>query len=368
MTYAVPTLLRDGLRFRAWRPEDAPMVLGLAADPVTREWMASLRPVNDEATALEWIGRRRAGDRVDWLVVATDTGEPVGRVGLHHMDEQNNACDIGYVVWPEHRGRGVATMLVQTATAHGFADLGLARIRLRHAVGNLASCRVAARCGYAFEGTERSALDHGDGVRHDEHLHARLATDPPGRAAPPPADRPAIEPAEIAAGRLQLRPPSVVEAEDALLMLTDPDVALWNPGPDHLDLDEARTWCARGGDWTDGSHATFSVLDATSGRLLGNVSLHGIDPVQRDAQVGYRVAPWARGQGVATDALAAVARWAFGALGLERIELAHAVDNPASCRVAEKAGFRHEGTLRQSFAYGDGRRHDEHVHARLASD
>ena len=40
---------------------------------------------------------------------------------------------------------------------------------------------------------------------------------------------------------------------------------------------------------------TFSS-DATSGRLLGNVSVHQIDHRQQDAEIGYRVAPWARGR------------------------------------------------------------------------
>ncbi|MGZ4591302.1 MAG: GNAT family N-acetyltransferase [Actinomycetes bacterium] len=173
---------------------------------------------------------------------------------------------------------------------------------------------------------------------------------------------------EIAAGRLQLRPPTEADAVDALQMLLDPDVSRWNPGPEDIDLDRARDWCRRGGDWSVGGHATFSVLDATSGRLLGNASLHKIDLTQRDAEIGYRVAPWARGSGVATGAVAAVSRWAFGALDLLRIELCHAVVNPASCRVAVKAGYLLEGTLRQAYLYGDGRRYDEHIHARLADD
>jgi RimJ/RimL family protein N-acetyltransferase len=177
-----------------------------------------------------------------------------------------------------------------------------------------------------------------------------------------------IEHVEIAAGRLQLRPPAENEAADALAMLLDPDVVRWNPGPDRLDLYEVKAWCRRGADWSDGSHATFSVLDATSARLLGNVSLHKIDREQQDAEIGYRVAPWARGQGVASSGVAAVARWAFAALDLVRIEAFHAVVNVASCRVADKAGFLFEGTLRQSYVYGDGLRHDEHSHARLASD
>ena len=177
-----------------------------------------------------------------------------------------------------------------------------------------------------------------------------------------------IEHVEIAAGRLQLRPPSEDEAADALAMLLDPDVRLWNPGPDRLDLDEARAWCRRGADWSDGGHATFSALHAITGRLLGNVSLHKIDREQQDAEIGYRVAPWARRQGVATAGVAAVSGWAFAALGLVRIEARHAVLNVGSCRVAEKAGYPWEGTLRQAFVYADGLRYDEHLHARLACD
>ena len=71
---------------------------------------------------------------------------------------------------------------------------------------------------------------------------------------------------------------------------------------------------------------------------------------------------------MAAAAVRTAARFAFEVLGLQRVELFHAVDNPASCRVATKAGFALEGTHRSSFRYGDGRLHDEHSHARLAAD
>jgi RimJ/RimL family protein N-acetyltransferase len=59
---------------------------------------------------------------------------------------------------------------------------------------------------------------------------------------------------------------------------------------------------------------------------------------------------------------------AFGELDLHRMQLFHAAGNEASCQVAGRAGFRYEGHLRQSYRYGDGTFHDEHLHARLASD
>jgi RimJ/RimL family protein N-acetyltransferase len=178
-----------------------------------------------------------------------------------------------------------------------------------------------------------------------------------------------IEAVEIAAGAWQLRPPSAEEAADALAMLQDPLTVKWNAAPLVVDLATAREWCERGADWSDGRHATFSVLDATTGRLAGNVSLWSVDrDEQRSASIGYRTAPWARGRGVATAAVGAVTRWAFGALGLERIELPHAIDNAASCRVAEKCGYPAEGVLRGAYRTDDGSRHDEHLHARLATD
>jgi RimJ/RimL family protein N-acetyltransferase len=171
----------------------------------------------------------------------------------------------------------------------------------------------------------------------------------------------------LAAGELVLRPPLPEDGPDLLAMLMDPEVLRWNAVPEVVDLGSAVEWCARAADWADGAHATFSVL-GPDGRFAGSVSIHQIDHVQGTAEIGYRVAPWARGRGIATLALATAAEWAFVEEGLARIQLFHAVDNPASCRVAEKCGFRHEGTLRSSFVYGDGRRHDEHLHARLATD
>ena len=178
-----------------------------------------------------------------------------------------------------------------------------------------------------------------------------------------------VEQVEIAAGAWQLRPPHPREAEEALAMLAAPLTPRWNDAPRVVNLDTARQWCEDGADWSHGEHATFSVLEATTGRLAGNISLFQLD-LERSlsAAVGYRVAPWARGQGLATTALLAVTGWAFGGLGVERISLPHTVGNHASCRVAEKAGYLLEGVMRGAWREPDGTRLDDHLHARLSTD
>jgi RimJ/RimL family protein N-acetyltransferase len=174
-----------------------------------------------------------------------------------------------------------------------------------------------------------------------------------------------VDGVEIAVSGLLLRPWRVVDAPVVLESLRDPEIALWNPSR-ALDLAGAIRWVERRADWSSGDHASLAVTEPRTGTLLGSVSLHRI--YDGGAWIGYWTVKSARGRGVASQAVAAFSDWGFDQLGLERIELCHAVPNAASCRVAERAGYLFEGTLRQSYRYGDGRRYDEHIHGRLGTD
>lgn len=177
--------------------------------------------------------------------------------------------------------------------------------------------------------------------------------------------RPPPEPARLAGAGVVLRPFTAADLPALRAAFADPAIACWNPGP--ADPAEMDRWMAGRNDWTGGDHASWAVGDPAGG-LLGSVSVHQLDPDQGDAEIGYWIAPAARGHGHATAAVGLAAGYGFGVLGLRRIYLYHAVANTASCRVATAAGFRLEGTLRQSHRYADGRWHDEHIHGRLRTD
>jgi RimJ/RimL family protein N-acetyltransferase len=72
-------------------------------------------------------------------------------------------------------------------------------------------------------------------------------------------------------------------------------------------------------------------------------------------EVGYWLGAHARGAGHATRAVRALCAWGFAQLKLERIELLAATGNPASQRVAERAGFAREAVLRSYLRGRDGR-------------
>ncbi len=81
--------------------------------------------------------------------------------------------------------------------------------------------------------------------------------------------------------------------------------------------------------------------------------------------MSYWVSPQARGVGAASLATAALSDWLLKDLGLHRLELGHSVLNPASCRVALKAGYAPEGTMRSALLHSDGW-HDMHWHSRIS--
>lgn len=151
---------------------------------------------------------------------------------------------------------------------------------------------------------------------------------------------------EITAGRLHLRPPQPSDEDAIFGACQDPEIQRWTTVPSPYTREDARTWLSTTvpEQWASGTATTFAVLDATSGALLACVGFHGID---RDtAEVGYWCAPEARGNGVMSEAVAALCRWGFAELGLARIEWLAGVGNWASRAVAEKCGFTIEGLVR----------------------
>jgi [ribosomal protein S5]-alanine N-acetyltransferase len=111
---------------------------------------------------------------------------------------------------------------------------------------------------------------------------------------------------------------------------------------------------ARG--WAEGTVAVFVIAQAPGGQGLGMISLRLFAGDPGLAEVGYWLRRAAQGLGAATTAVRLVAGWAFGELGIARLNLETAPENLASQRVAERAGFTREGLLRAWMPTADSRR------------
>ncbi|MFE3150654.1 GNAT family N-acetyltransferase [Streptomyces sp. NPDC059218] len=169
--------LPNGVDLRPWNREDADVLVAAGRDPAIRQW--NLLVVESERDARERIermhGRWRAETGAIWAI-ARPGGEATGLIGLNGIDLAGGSAEIIYWLLPAARGGGVAVEAVRRVGRWALEDLGLHRLRLCHSVANPASCRVALKAGYAFEGVMRGALLHADGW-HDQHLHARIRGD-----------------------------------------------------------------------------------------------------------------------------------------------------------------------------------------------
>jgi RimJ/RimL family protein N-acetyltransferase len=149
-------------------------------------------------------------------------------------------------------------------------------------------------------------------------------------------------------------------------MLDDADSVRFTRIPEPVPEGFARAWLERYEEARrDGSREVFAVVD-DSGDFLGVAVAPQIDHETRTAELGYVVAPQARGRGVATEALRQLTAWAFEQ-GMHRLELLISVDNDASKKVAERCGYVREGVLR-SLHFKQDLREDTEIWSRLATD
>ncbi|MFC5825774.1 GNAT family N-acetyltransferase [Nonomuraea insulae] len=96
------------------------------------------------------------------------------------------------------------------------------------------------------------------------------------------------------------------------------------------------------------------AMTESDGPVVGAISLFKTSWSAGTTEVGYGVHPLYRGRGFATEAVRALTAWTFETTRLRRIDLTANLDNAASLRVAQKAGFTWEGMLRSAVLEEDG--------------
>jgi ribosomal-protein-alanine N-acetyltransferase len=156
--------------------------------------------------------------------------------------------------------------------------------------------------------------------------------------------------------KVALRPVAEADLEELHAHLIDIEGrGPWYPMP-RTSLTDRRKAFEEGGFWSP-DEGIFLIVDAQDG-LLGTVDWNKLNGDVPDVELGYRVfdrANW--GKGIATEALDLLAGYLFDTLPINRLRLTIHVDNVGSHRVAEKCGFRNEGTSREAW-YHKGKWHD----------
>jgi RimJ/RimL family protein N-acetyltransferase len=148
-----------------------------------------------------------------------------------------------------------------------------------------------------------------------------------------------METPTIETPRLRLRGFRFEDFEPFCALMADARFALYITR-ERRTLTPAECWprlCAVAGAWQVRGHSNFAVEEKASGRFIGHVGPW--EPFGwPEFEIGWSIAPFAQGQGYASEAAAAAFRFAHDGLGRdEAIHLIHP-DNEASARVARAMG------------------------------
>ena len=146
--------------------------------------------------------------------------------------------------------------------------------------------------------------------------------------------------------RLVLAPPVEADIDAITAACQDPEVTRYTPVPSPYERRHAEDFVAKTAEWWEkGSDCVWSIH--AGDEFVGMVGLHRIGAGQ--AEIGYWMAPGARGRGYLAEAARAAVDYAFGdPLKLARLEWRAVVGNVPSARSARALGFRYEGLLRSA--------------------
>jgi len=153
-------------------------------------------------------------------------------------------------------------------------------------------------------------------------------------------------PSDIRTERLILRRSTAADAEAIFsAYAADPVVTQYLTWKTHSNADDVAEFLKTlEASWDNGQEYAWTLLEASDNRIIGQINLR-VD--RHRAESGYVLMQAEWGKGFMTEALTQVRKLAFDIPSVERFQIVCDVDNPASARVMEKAGFEYEGILRR---------------------
>lgn len=334
-----PVLRTSAIVLRPMAEHDVPALVEQERDPQVRRWSPQAHPFGaSEAGALvqsareQWASRSTTAPR-RWAV-GVGSGEVsyadyAGQV--EYVPDGHGAAEVGFVVHPAHRGRGLAVAALRLALAHAHSADAVHTVHWRSEVGNWASRRVVWRLGFQVEGTIRGLTSGPDHPRPG-WWGTRQVGDPME-----PAHRWWCVP-ELAAPGVELRPPAATTGGQS-------------PGPVGASPDlvlEALTAAAAG------TAVTWCVAATARHAVTGRLTVAGLaDPLGRGCgQVSWQ---WPGAEAgslaaalrlVATHAFAAAPAWhepGRGGLGLHRLATVVQAGDRTARHALDDLGWRPVG-------------------------
>lgn len=149
-----PVLRTERLVLRELVAQDAPALFRMRSDErVMRHIPRQLAGTVIEAEELiATIAQGRSENNgITWGIVLKNTDDLIGTIGYYRLQKEHFRGEVGYMLHPDHWGRGYAGEALDAVVAHGFHVLGFHSIEAVTDPGNQASNRLLERQGFVQE-------------------------------------------------------------------------------------------------------------------------------------------------------------------------------------------------------------------------
>ena len=175
-----------GLTLRPYSDLDAEEFTSAVLESVESvgRWMSWCSADYSIDRALEWFAdcrnKQAAGSAYEYGIFCQATGKFLGGAGLNEIRPQHKFCNLGYWIRQPEQRKGIASRCVKALSTQAFRELGLHRVEIVVAVGNVASEGVAIKSGALRESIARNRL-----YIHGKPVSAHIFSLVPSRLAAP---------------------------------------------------------------------------------------------------------------------------------------------------------------------------------------
>ena len=176
---AIIELSSDRLLLRPVNKSDAEAIFKYRSDAVTNQYQGWIPKTIDDAHHFVSKVAPELNVYDTWFqfaIVLKETGELVGDIGIHFLDEENYQAEIGCTLAKSQHGKGIANEALKTTIDYLFGDLKKHRISCSIDPDNIASIKMIERLGFRKEAHfKQSLLIDGEWV--DDIVYALLKSE-----------------------------------------------------------------------------------------------------------------------------------------------------------------------------------------------